>query len=127
MLAAVKQARHKRRARHTSTGIELPRSDGRTIGARRYKTLVEDFTAEIGGILSAVDQNLVKQAANLTLACERMQADVVAGLDVDADSLVRISSEARRILGMLRARAAKRKPDAPTIEDLFITDEAATE
>src|SRR5882762_4797274 len=31
----------KRRPRHTETGIELPRTDGRTVAARRFRSLVE--------------------------------------------------------------------------------------
>jgi hypothetical protein len=94
----------KRRPRHTRTGISLPRSDGRTIAARRFRELVESFEKELGGKLSEVDQSLVRQAANLVQVSERLQADVIAGAQVDADAMVRISSEARRILGMLAPR-----------------------
>jgi hypothetical protein len=88
----------------------MPRADGRTIAAKRFRSLCEAFTAELGGQLSEVDQNLVKQAAGLVLASERFQLDVVSGATVDPDALVRVSSEARRILGMLRAKAQKNKP-----------------
>jgi hypothetical protein len=91
--------------------LRLPRTDGRTIAARRFRSLCEAFAAELGsGQLTEVDQNLIKQAANLVLAAERFQVDVVSGGEVDPDALVRVSSEARRILGMLRSKAAKNKP-----------------
>jgi hypothetical protein len=70
-----------------------PRSDGRTNASKRFRQLCEAFTAELGGQLSEVDQKLVKQAANLVLAAERFQLDVVNGATVDPDALVRGSSE----------------------------------
>jgi hypothetical protein len=72
--------------------------------------LCEAFERELGGNLNAVDQNLVRQAANMVLASENFQLDVINGADVNPDALVRVSSEARRILGMLRAKATKAKP-----------------
>jgi len=126
LLAAAKQSRHvKRRPRRTRTGIELPRSDGRTIAARRFRALIESFEKELGGNLSEVERSLIRQAANLVQVSERLQADVVAGLQVDADAMVRISSEARRILGMLRAKAAKNKPAGPTLAEYLAAKRAA--
>jgi hypothetical protein len=112
---------YKRRSRHTPGGLELPRTDGRTLASKRFRKLCEAFTAELGGQLSEVDQNLVKQAANLVLAAERFQVEVVNGDPVDLDALVRVSSEARRILGMLRAKAARNSPTRPTLHDLIAT------
>jgi hypothetical protein len=64
--------------------------------------------------LSEVDQNLVKQAANLVLAAERFQLDVVNGATVDPDALVRGSSEG----------AQKNKPAGPTLADYIARKEA---
>src|ERR1700681_163704 len=89
----------------------------RTAGARRFRCLCEAFTAELGGQLTEVDQNLIKQAANLVLAAERFQVDVVNGAVVNPDAMVRVSSEARRILGMLGTKAAKNKPTASSLKD----------
>jgi hypothetical protein len=110
MLAA--PATKYRRPLRTKSGVELPRlGDARTVSARRFKGLVETFTAELGGsdTLSEADKSLICQAATLLLAAERLQVEVVSGAEVDADALVRLNSEARRALGMLRAKA-KAKP-----------------
>jgi hypothetical protein len=120
----VPAAAYKRRPQHTPSGLEMPRADGRTIAAKRFRSLCEAFTAELGGQLSEVDQNLVKQAAGLVLASERFQLDVVSGATIDPDALVRISSEARRILGMLRAKAQKSKPAGPTIAEYIAAKQA---
>lgn len=98
------------RIRRTAAGLTLPRTDGRSRRSRRFRDLCEAFERELGGNLNAVDQNLVRQAANMVLASENFQLDVINGADVNPDALVRVSSEARRILGMLRAKATKAKP-----------------
>lgn len=108
---------YKRRSRRTPSGLELPRTDGRTLAARRFRALCLAFENELGGHLGVVDQNLVRQAANLVLAAEKFQLDVVNGAEVNPDALVRVSSEARRILGMLRAKSAKNKPTGPTMRE----------
>ena len=47
----------------------------------------------------------------MQLTVERVQADAVAGLKaVDADQLVRLSSELRRLLGALQVGAEQNKP-----------------
>jgi len=99
-----------RRLRRTRAGAALPRVDGRLRSSRRFKELVETFAKEAGGILSEVDQTLLQQAASLTLAAEMMSADVVGGKPVDADALVRVNSEARRLLETLRAKTEKNRP-----------------
>ena len=126
--AAVKQSRPtKRRPRHTRSGTALPRSDGRTIASRRFRQLVEEFEKELGGDgeLSEVDRSLVRQAANLVQLNERISADVAAGAQVDADALVRVSSEMRRVLSVIRAKATKRKPDAPSALEDYLAAKAA--
>ena len=124
--AAVKQSRPtKRRPRHTRSGTALPRSDGRTIASRRFRQLVEEFEKELGGDLSEIEKNLVRQAANLTQVAERIQHDVIAGAQIDADELVRVSSEQRRVLGLLRARAAKTKPSGATALQEYLASRSA--
>ena len=102
-------ATYKRRSRHTPSGLELPRCDGRTLAARRYRALCVAFEQELGGDLGIVDQNLIRQAAGLVLASERFQDAAVSGAEINLDALVRVSSEARRILGMLRGKSDKRQ------------------
>jgi hypothetical protein len=119
-----------KRARYAH-GIQLPRvADGRSRYAKRFRKLVEDFVAQIGGDPSPEDAALIRQTAHLVLTSEQMQAASINGEDVDVDSLIRINSETRRNLGMLKVKAAKNKPPAPTIHDLVAeleADEAAEE
>jgi hypothetical protein len=91
--------------------------DGRSPTARRFRDLVAAFEAEIGGNLTEVERGLVKQAAALTIRAEQLQADIVNGKPVDSDALIRVSSTAKRILGAIGEKAARRKPATPSLHD----------
>jgi hypothetical protein len=83
-------ARH--RIRRTAGGIQLPRIDGRTVSARRYRDLVIAYEAEVGGVLSESERATIQQAAALTLRAEELQADLVLGKPIDNDLLVRLTN-----------------------------------
>jgi hypothetical protein len=69
---------------------------------------------------------MVKQAAALVIQSEMMQAAIINGEPVNADELIRISSEVRRILDGLAEKAGKRKPAAvPNIHDYVAANYAA--
>jgi hypothetical protein len=95
----------------------LENVDGRSSSARRFRDLVQAFEGEIGGTLTEVEKGLVRQAAGLQLRAEQMQADIVNGKPVDSDALIRVSSTSKRILESIGARATKRKPATPTLQD----------
>jgi hypothetical protein len=93
--------------------IALPRTDGRTIAARRFAAVVRDIVSEIGSTdsLTAGERSLIVQAATLTLACEALSERIARGERVthaEADSLIRFASESRRIVSTLRQIAAAR-------------------
>src|ERR1700730_2291718 len=121
--AAKRHREYKRGPRQTDDGVELPRVDGRTIAAKRYRILVQQFSDELGGsTLSAVDAGLVRQAAAIMLRSEQLQAQIIApdpAVQVDGDEIVRLSSECRRILVSLKSKAAKNKPTRPTLHELL--------
>jgi hypothetical protein len=106
----------------------MPRVDGRTVESRRYKQLIQAYAGELGNELTEADRGLIASAAAVALRIERLQADIVQGRDVAADQIIRLSSEHRRQLAALRARAAKNKPKAPNILDFAaeLAAEAAT-
>jgi hypothetical protein len=93
--------------------------DGRSPAARRYRDLIHLYESEVGGELTEIERGLIKQAAALSLRSEQLQGAVVRGEDVDNDTLIRLSGEARRILASLRKRHNGRDPSSATaIEDL---------
>jgi hypothetical protein len=91
--------------------------DGRTVGARRFRDLTRAFADELGGdaTLTETERATVRQAAALTVHAERIQTAIVKGEAVDEDALVRVSSEARRLLTSLRRRSVAKKPAGPTL------------
>jgi hypothetical protein len=93
--------------------------DGRSSTARRFRDLIAELTAEAGGAegLSAADRSAIRQAATIMLRAEQVQAAIVRGEAVDSDTLIRLSSEARRVLAGLRRRTRTVKP--PTFREML--------
>jgi hypothetical protein len=89
--------------------------DGRSATARRFRDIIMDLVHECGGeeSLSTAELGLIRQAAAMTLQAEVLQTRIVLGNPVSADELVRLSSEARRVMNSLN----KRKPE-PAVPDL---------
>jgi hypothetical protein len=111
----------------------LENVDGRSSRARRFRDLVNAYSAELGGELSEAERSLVRQAVALQLQAERMQEMIVRGGDndvVDADQLIRISSTSKRLLSVIAAKSGQRQPvpTGPTLDELFAApDEAEAE
>jgi hypothetical protein len=100
--------------------------DGRSPTARRFRDLVQAYKAEIGGDLSQTEMAMIKTAASLAIQAELMQADIVNGKMVDSGDLIRLSSEARRILDAIGEKASKRKPAAPKLAEYLARRSADT-
>jgi hypothetical protein len=83
--------------------------DGRSATARRFRDICRAYEIELGGPVSELERDLIRQAAGLTLRSEQMQARIVRGEIVDNDLLIRLSSTARRVLETISAKAAQRK------------------
>jgi hypothetical protein len=56
-------------------------TDGRSATARRFKDLVEDISADLGGkeLLSEGQRQLIRRAAMLSAECERLEALAARG------------------------------------------------
>jgi hypothetical protein len=95
----------------------LQGTDGRTSSSRRYRDLVRAYEGEVGGVLNELERGLVRQAAALALRAEQMQSAIVRGEPVDTDVMIRLSSTCKRIVEAINAKAAKRRPSAPTLAE----------
>jgi len=62
--------------------------DGRSQTARRFRDLVETFSADLGGIdrLSEGQKQLIRRAATLSIMAEAMEADAVRNLAFDGEA-----------------------------------------
>jgi hypothetical protein len=115
----------RRSTRKTSTGIRLPRVDGRTRSVRRYRELIATFEAEIGREPAEADRILLKQAAAIALRAEQLEDAIVAGDAVDPDLVIRLSSEVRRILDRLKDKSDQAKVPPPTSLDELLARHGA--
>ena len=57
----------------------LENVDGRSATARRFRDICRAYELELGGPVSEVERDLIRQAAGLTLRSEQMQAAIVRG------------------------------------------------
>jgi hypothetical protein len=85
--------------------------DGRTVGAVRFKRLINSFSADLGGMaaLTEAERGLVRQAASLMMRAEQLQSAIARGEQVDPDELIRLTNTARRTLAAI-AKREKAKP-----------------
>jgi hypothetical protein len=114
-----------KRLRFSPSGILQPVAvDGRSRRSRRFRALCEQYAAMIGGNPTAADRAEIAQVVALQLEEEQLQSESVAGALSDRDSLIRISSEARRSRQRLKARASAAKPSAPSIRDVLLAEMA---
>jgi hypothetical protein len=91
---------------HKATS-RMPRRNTPLARRRRLNQLVKELAADLGFNYAAVtwaERGTLHQAATLLLQIERAQDQLVGGALIDSDTVIRLSSEARRLLGTLRSR-----------------------
>lgn len=120
----VRRKSHGRSAVTNRTRAHLS-GDERTQTARRFRDLVAAYSADFEADLSEQDLSLVRMAASLTLKAEQMQADQVAGKDVDAETLIKLAGTARRTLDAVSAASAASKPAPGQALQQYLADRAA--
>jgi hypothetical protein len=99
---------HKSKA---GNGKLLPLSDGRSATARRFKDLVLDIAADLGGVehLSTAEMQLIRRASMLSAECERQEALAVReDVTFDADSYVTKTNALKRVLEVLGLKRVSR-------------------
>lgn len=103
--------------------------DGRSAQARRFRDLVKEFTAELGGeeIMTEPMRAMVRQAAAVTVESERMQAAIVRGDDIDTEQLVRVTNVLARLMNGLKAKAKVAKAGQPTGLSEYLRQKALAE
>jgi hypothetical protein len=89
----------------------LPGIDGRSATARRFRDICISYETEIGGNVTEVERDLVRQAAGLTLRAEQLQAAIVRGEAVDNDELIRLSRTLKMSAYRSRSEVIGAPPD----------------
>ena len=82
--------------------------DGRSAESRRFRDLIEGFTADFGATPPGERElALIRQAAALTVQAEALQAKIVRGEDIDLEQLTRLTNVCTRTLELgIRKRRA---------------------
>jgi hypothetical protein len=102
-------------------------------GARRrqqelFERLCRAYAAEFfSGAPNEIERGLIRQAVGLQITVERLQADDLAGKDVDRDQIIRLNSEHRRVVASLRRKGEQAKPAGPSIQDILAEMAEATD
>jgi hypothetical protein len=94
-------------------------TDGRSATARRFKDLVLDIAADLGGIehLSTAEMQLIRRASMLSAECERQEALAVReDVEFDCDAYVVKTNALRRVLEAIGLKRAPRDV-TPRLED----------
>jgi hypothetical protein len=108
------------RSKSTNRSSWLRGVDGRSIGARRYRDLVESFSADLGAEKTGeFERAQIRQAAALVVRAEILQSDLLNGLPVNDEQIVRISNVSTRILSRLGIRKRKEAPKVSLRERLL--------
>lgn len=89
--------------------------DGRSAAARRYRDVVEDLTAHLGGSPTTAEQLLLRRAATLAVWAETAEAEMIAGKDLDVAVFTTAVNGLRRILADV-GLAARLRDVTPSLE-----------
>jgi hypothetical protein len=106
------------KSRSRLTNGKMLDADRRTASYRRFRDLVAGLVAELGVDEPTISElSTVRAAAALIVKGEQLQAGIVRGDSVAADEVVRLASEARRLLtGLQRRRDRKRDAEQPDLQ-----------
>jgi hypothetical protein len=102
--------------------------DGRSAPARRFRDLMKEFTAELGGdaIMTEPMRALVRQAAAVTVEAEKMQTAIIRGDAVDTEQLVRVTNTLARLMNVLKTKAKASKAGQRTELSEYLRNKQAT-
>ncbi len=103
-----------------TNGKDLLRGiNGRSAEARRYRDLIDGFSADLGGTPGQRELALIRQAAALTVQSEVMQAAIVRGEAIDVEQLTRLANVLTRTLKELGIHKGKAAPKPSLREKLM--------
>jgi hypothetical protein len=117
----------KLRSAVTNDPYRLPGVSMRGLQGRRFRDLVSDLAAELGGVerLGVIDLALVRQAAMDIMRTETMQAGLMRGEAIDHEELTRAGNSARSALTKLGIKRAARDVHPPSRLDATLNGAAS--
>jgi hypothetical protein len=86
------------RTKRGNSSIVLEGVDGRTTTARRFREIVAQVSADIGGDPTEAQKQLIARAGTLAIWCEARETELANGQDFNAAEYATISNALRRLL-----------------------------
>jgi hypothetical protein len=78
--------------------VFLDEVDGRSVLARRYRDVVNQLVAHMGNDPSAAQAIIIKRASSIVVWCERAEAAMANGEDLDIAEFTTATNALRRLL-----------------------------
>lgn len=118
-IATIDSASQKARSRLSNGSTLHLFGDGRSAGARRFRDLVAEFAAEVGGMISlpASAQQLIRRLAQVSVELELIEAQRASGAAIDPVAFVTLVNSQRRLLRDLEGLKKRHGPKQPTLQD----------
>jgi hypothetical protein len=99
IMPLVARPRNNRSAVSNGNRLFAPETvDGRSVAARRFHDILQQIQADLGGAdrLSEGERQLCRRAATMSMTCELMEAEAVAGRAFDVDSFGQLTDRLGR-------------------------------
>ena len=96
--SVITQAKPTGRSRIGNGKALLPDVDGRSAAMRRYKEILAQLTADMGGDPSEAQTMIARRAATLAVWCEAAEADMANGGALDIAAFSTATNTLRRLL-----------------------------
>lgn len=96
----------------TGAQLFLDRIDGRSALARRYRDVLAQLVAAIGGAPTDAQAMLCRRAATLSVWCEQAESDLASGGQIDVATYNTSTNTLRRLLQELGLGQPRRAPQA---------------
>jgi hypothetical protein len=101
-------------ALHLRGRVDLRKPEG-----RRWRDLFNGFRAEFGREPTVVQETMLRSAADLAVAHERLSGEIAGGRPIDDESLNRVAGNLRRVLTQLGLTGSSESPSVPNLEELM--------
>lgn len=72
--------------------------DGRSVMVRRYKEILAQLTADMGGDPTEARQIIARRASTIAVWCEQVEADMANGASLDIGEFTTATNALRRLL-----------------------------
>jgi len=113
----VERGKSKGRSRVTNRKTHFVEADGRGPWARRWRDILGEVIADLGGIdiLSEGQKQLARRCATISIACERMEGEAAQGNEIDLEVYGTLTDRLGRCFQRLGLKRHARDISPPSV------------